>query len=148
MWKCTVFSQIASNFLEEGPSNPWPPPPPPPQNSYGSCAIQSAYIQSCMNTSCPNNLSMFFTLSLFIGIISISECPLHASHAHFIRIYSFIYSPFSSANPEGLAANIKRESQRIQAHTQRSPSSYHCRVLGKNNERRDLYLTANPAPER
>lgn len=147
MWKCIVFSQIASNFLEEGPSNPWPPPP-PPQKTHMVHVLYSQRIFSLVWTHRVQTICPCFSLSLCLLVLLVLVCPLHASHAHFIRIYSFIYSPISSANPEGLAANIKRESQRIQAHTQRSPSSYHCRVLGKNNERRDLYLTANPAPER
>lgn len=94
MWKCIVFSQIASNFLEEGPSNPWPPPPPPPKNSYGSCAIQSAYIQSCMNTSCPNNMSMFFTLSLFIGIITISVSSTRLTRTFYTYLFFYLLSHF------------------------------------------------------
>lgn len=79
----------------------------------------------------------------FLFVQVLTSCPSPCL-AHTPLTLIFLFTLFSSANPEGLSADIKRESQRIRTR----PPSYHCRALGKNNERRDLYLTATPAAER
>ncbi len=82
-----------------------------------------------MTRTCPNNMPLFYTLFSHSSTNALSFSMPH-THTPLTLIF-FIYFPFSSADPEVLSADIMKESQRIHAHTLRSPSELSLQGAGE-----------------
>lgn len=91
--------------------------------------LQSGYIQCSLtfrkyeHILSKQSVLALHTLCIFIPVLTACPSPFLIHTPLTLVLFVFlIYSLFSSANPEGLSTDIKKENERVHAHTKRLPS--------------------------